>query len=216
MAATRIKICGVTRAQDAWSSAESGADAIGLVFYTGSSRAVTVDQAIDIVSAVPPFVSVVALFVDEPMANIEHVLSAMPIDVIQFHGDESPSFCEQFGRPWVKALRMKAGVDIVEECRRFSNARGVLLDSWQEGVAGGTGKTFDWRLAKKALPLPVVLAGGLDSDNVGDGIRALRPAAVDVSGGVEISPGIKDSDKIEQFIAAVRTADQQMDAVSDV
>ena len=216
MAATRIKICGVTRAQDARSSAASGADAIGLVFYAGSSRAVTVDQAIDIVSAVPPFVSVVALFVNEPMANIERVLSAMPIDVIQFHGDESPSFCEQFGRPWVKALRMKAGVDIAEECRRFSNARGVLLDSWQEGVAGGTGKTFDWRLAKKALPLPVVLAGGLDSDNVGDGIRALRPAAVDVSGGVEISPGIKDSDKIEQFIAAVRTADQQMDAVSDV
>ena len=215
MAATRIKICGVTRAQDARSSAASGADAIGLVFYAGSSRAVTVDQAIDIVSAVPPFVSVVALFVNEPMANIERVLSAMPIDVIQFHGDESPSFCEQFGRPWVKALRMKAGVDIAEECRRFSNARGILLDSWQEGVAGGTGKTFDWRLAKKALPLPVVLAGGLDSDNVGGGIRALRPAGVDVSGGVEISPGIKDSGKIEQFIAAVRAADQQMDTVSD-
>ena len=213
MAATRIKICGVTRAQDAQASAASGADAIGLVFYPRSSRAVTVDQAVDIVAAVPPFVSVVALFVDEPIASIERILSRLPIDVIQFHGEESPEFCQQFDRPWIKALRVKPGLDIVEQCRRFSKARGVLLDSWQAGVAGGTGKTFDWRLAQKRFPLPVVLAGGLNQSNVGEGIKALHPAAVDVSGGVEVSPGLKDADRIRQFIAAVRAADQQMEAI---
>ena len=213
MAATRIKICGVTRAQDAQVSAASGADAIGLVFYPRSSRAVTVDQAADIVAVVPPFVSVVALFVDEPIASIERIISALPIDVIQFHGDESPEFCQQFGRPWIKALRIKPGLDVLEECQRFSKARGVLLDSWQADMPGGTGKAFDWRLASHSLPMPVVLAGGLTQDNVGDGIRALHPAAVDVSGGVEVSPGLKDAKKIRQFIAAVRAADQQMEAI---
>jgi phosphoribosylanthranilate isomerase len=213
MAATRIKICGVTRAQDAWTCAASGADAIGLVFYAGSSRAVTVDQAADIVAAVPPFVSVVALFVDEPIVSIERIINTLPIDVIQFHGDESPEFCQQFGRPWIKALRVKPGLDVVEECRRFSKARGVLLDSWQAGVPGGTGKTFDWRLAPRTLALPVVLAGGLTPNNVGDGIRVLQPAAVDVSGGVEVSSGLKDAKKIRQFIAAVHAADQQMETI---
>ena len=213
MSATRIKICGVTRAQDAQACAASGADAIGLVFYPRSSRAVTVHQAADIVAAVPPFVSVVALFVDEPIGSIERIISTLSIDVIQFHGDESPEFCHQFGRPWIKALRVKPGLDVVEECQRFSKARGVLLDSWQADAPGGTGKTFDWRLATQALCLPVVLAGGLTHDNVGDGMRALHPAAVDVSGGVEVSPGLKDAKKIRQFIAAVRAADQQMEAI---
>lgn len=213
MSATRIKICGVTRAQDAQACAASGADAIGLVFYPRSSRAVTVHQAADIVAAVPPFVSVVALFVDEPIGSIERIISTLPIDVIQFHGDESPEFCHQFGRPWIKALRVRPGLDVVEECQRFSKARGVLLDSWQADVPGGTGKTFDWRLATQALCVPVVLAGGLTHENVGDGIRALHPAAVDVSGGVEVSPGLKDAKKIRQFIAAVRAADQQMEAI---
>lgn len=213
MTATRIKICGVTRAQDAQASAACGADAIGLVFYPRSSRAVTVDRAADIVAAVPPFVSVVALFVDEPIASIERILSNLPIDVIQFHGEESPEFCQQFGRPWIKALRVKPDLDVGEQCQRFSKARAVLLDSWQAGVVGGTGKTFDWRLAQKSLPLPIVLAGGLNDNNVGDGMRALRPAAVDVSGGVESAPGLKDVDRIKQFIAAVRAADQQMEAL---
>jgi len=213
MSATRIKICGVTRAQDAQACAASGADAIGLVFYPRSSRAVTVHQAADIVAAVPPFVSVVALFVDEPIGSIERIISTLSIDVIQFHGDESPEFCHQFGRPWIKALRVRPGLDVVEECQRFSKARGVLLDSWQADVPGGTGKTFDWRLATQALCVPVVLAGGLTHDNVGDGMRALHPAAVDVSGGVEVSPGLKDAKKIRQFIAAVRAADQQMEAI---
>ena len=213
MSATRIKICGVTRAQDAQACAASGADAIGLVFYPRSSRAVTVHQAADIVAAVPPFVSVVALFVDEPIGSIERIISTLPIDVIQFHGDESAEFCHQFGRPWIKALRVRPGLDVVEECQRFSKARGVLLDSWQADVPGGTGKTFDWRLATQALCVPVVLAGGLTHDNVGEGMRALHPAAVDVSGGVEVSPGLKDAKKIRQFIAAVRAADQQMEAI---
>ena len=213
MTATRIKICGVTRAQDAQASAACGADAIGLGFYPRSSRAVTVDRAADIVAAVPPFVSVVALFVDEPIASIERILSNLPIDVIQFHGEESPEFCQQFGRPWIKALRVKPDLDVGEQCQRFSKARAVLLDSWQAGVVGGTGKTFDWRLAQKSLPLPIVLAGGLNDNNVGDGMRALRPAAVDVSGGVESAPGLKDVDRIKQFIAAVRAADQQMEAL---
>lgn len=213
MTATRIKICGVTRAQDAQASAACGADAIGLVFYPRSSRAVTVDRAADIVAAVPPFVSVVALFVDEPIASIERILSNLPIDVIQFHGEESPEFCQQFGRPWIKALRVKPDLDVGEQCQRFSKARAVLLDSWQAGVVGGTGKTFDWRLAQKSLPMPIVLAGGLNDNNVGDGMRALRPAAVDVSGGVESAPGLKDVDRIKQFIAAVRAADQQMEAL---
>ena len=213
MSATRIKICGVTRAQDAQACAASGADAIGLVFYPRSSRAVTVHQAADIVAAVPPFVSVVALFVDEPIGSIERIINTLPIDVIQFHGDESPEFCHQFGRPWIKALRVRPGLDVVEECQRFSKARGVLLDSWQADVPGGTGKTFDWRLATQALCVPVVLAGGLTHDNVGEGMRALHPAAVDVSGGVEVSPGLKDAKKIRQFIAAVRAADQQMEAI---
>lgn len=213
MSATRIKICGVTRAQDAQACAASGADAIGLVFYPRSSRAVTVHQAADIVAAVPPFVSVVALFVDEPIGSIERIISTLSIDVIQFHGDESPEFCHQFGRPWIKALRVRPGLDVVEECQRFSKARGVLLDSWQADVPGGTGKTFDWRLATQALCVPVVLAGGLTHDNVGEGMRALHPAAVDVSGGVEVSPGLKDAKKIRQFIAAVRAADQQMEAI---
>ena len=213
MSATRIKICGVTRAQDAQACAASGADAIGLVFYPRSSRAVTVHQAADIVAAVPPFVSVVALFVDEPIASIERIVSTFPVDVIQFHGNESPEFCQQFGRPWIKALRVRPGLDVVEECQRFSKARGVLLDSWQADVPGGTGKTFDWRLATQALCVPVVLAGGLTHDNVGEGMRALHPAAVDVSGGVEVSPGLKDAKKIRQFIAAVRAADQQMEAI---
>lgn len=209
MAATRIKICGVTRAQDAHSAAASGADAIGLVFYPQSARAITAEQAVDIVSAVPPFVSVVALFVDEPIASIERILSLLPVDILQFHGDEPPEFCEQFDRPWVKALRVKDGLDVVAQCKRFSKARAVLLDSWQEGMVGGTGKTFDWGLAQGPMPLPVVLAGGLNQDNVGEGITALRPAAVDVSGGVEVSPGIKDADRMRRFVAAVRMADQQ-------
>jgi phosphoribosylanthranilate isomerase len=216
MVATRIKICGITRQEDALAVAASGADALGLVFYGASPRAVTVDQAAAIAGVVPPFVSIVALFVDEPIASIERILETVPIDLIQFHGDESPEFCQQFGRPWIKALRVKPGLDIADACRKYHRARGVLLDSWQAGVPGGTGQSFDWDLAPDNLTLPIVLAGGLHSQNVGDAIRTLHPAAVDVSGGVERSPGIKDADKIHHFIAAVRAAEHKVDGVVHV
>lgn len=209
MAHTRIKICGITKPEDALSAISSGADAIGLVFYAASSRAVTVEQAASIVAVVPPFVSVVALFVNETATRINQVLGSLSIDILQFHGDESAEFCQQFNRPYIKALRVQAGLDIVNACRDHTVAKGILLDAWQEGVPGGTGKTFDWRLAALQLPLPVVLAGGLNAGNVGEAIAALRPAAVDVSGGVELRPGVKDWTKIKQFISAVKIADQR-------
>ncbi len=215
VAYTRIKICGITCAADASVAVDAGADAIGLVFYAGSPRAVTVAQASQIVASVPPFVSVVALFVDESEENIRRVLERVPVDLIQFHGEEPAVFCEQFQRPWIKALRVQRGLDLVECCAEYQVARAILLDSWQEGVPGGTGKTFDWTLASRELSLPVVLAGGLDAGNVGEAIARLRPAAVDVSGGVEQSPGCKDAEKIKRFIAAVRAADALVDGTAD-
>lgn len=208
MTQTRIKICGITRPADAIAAVDAGADAIGLVFYAASPRAVTLEQAAGIAAAVPPFVTIVSLFVDEPAAGIRRILSHVPIDLMQFHGDESPDFCAQFERPWIKALRVRPETDVASECRRFSASRGMLLDAWAEGVPGGTGKRFDWRLAMGEYPVPVILAGGLNDANVGDAIAQVRPAAVDVSGGVEQAPGIKDPEKIARFIAAVRAADQ--------
>lgn len=207
MTQTRIKICGITTADDARTAVDHGADAIGLVFYARSPRGVTAQQAQQIVAAVPPFVTVVALFVDEPADSISRILSSVPVDLIQFHGDETPAFCQQFGRPWIKALRVRPGVELETLCHDYQSGRGILLDSWQDGVPGGTGKSFDWDLAARTLPLPVVLAGGLNEGNVGEAMARLRPAAVDVSGGVERAPGVKDSGKIERFVAAVRAAD---------
>jgi phosphoribosylanthranilate isomerase len=212
---TRIKICGITSAEDARVAVDSGADAIGLVFYPPSPRSVTASQAARIVAVVPPFVTVVALFVNEPAERIRRILHSVPVDLLQFHGEEPAAFCEQFQRPWVKALRVQADTDIVAHCRRYRTARAILLDSWQEGVPGGTGRTFDWDLANGELPLPVVLAGGLDQDNVGDAVARLRPAAVDVSGGVERSPGHKDAQKIKRFVAAVRSADAAVNGAAD-
>jgi phosphoribosylanthranilate isomerase len=208
---TRIKICGITSVEDAQLAVASGADAIGLVFYAPSPRAVSVEQAAIIADSVPPFVTVVALFVDELVEEINRILASVAINLIQFHGEETPEFCRQFSRPWVKALRVKPGMDIAAACNGYAGASGVLLDSWQEGVPGGTGKTFDWHLAPGGLPLPMVLAGGLNDENVGAAIAQLRPDAVDVSGGVEQSPGVKDAGKISNFIAAVRAADDELD-----
>jgi phosphoribosylanthranilate isomerase len=215
MTSTRIKICGISTAQDARAASDMGADAIGLVFYGKSPRAVSADQAVAIAAAVSPFVSVVALFVDEPVANIERILSRVPIDVIQFHGEESADYCQQFNRPWIKALRVKASFDIEAASRQYSSARGILLDSWKDGVPGGTGIAFDWELALGKLSRPIVLAGGLNEVNVAKAIETVRPAAVDVSGGVESSPGVKDVHKLRRFIAAVRAADQSLAEVTD-
>jgi phosphoribosylanthranilate isomerase len=212
---TRIKICGITTADDARAAVDHGADAIGLVFYARSPRSVTVQQAQQIVAAVPPFITVVALFVDEPADGISRILSSVPVDLVQFHGDETPAFCQQFGRPWIKALRVRPGVELEALCKDYQAGRGILLDSWQDGVPGGTGKSFDWDLAARTLPLPVVLAGGLNEDNVGEAMARLRPAAVDVSGGVERAPGVKDSGKIERFVAAVRAADALINGAVD-
>lgn len=208
MAHTRIKICGITRPEDASAALASGADAIGLVFYGKSSRAVTIEQAVRIAAVVPPFASIVALFVNETAAVIDRVLESVAIDMIQFHGDESPDFCQQFKRPFIKALRVRPELDLEAASRHYAVGRGILLDAWQEGMPGGTGKPFDWQLALLDFSMPIVLAGGLNQDNVAAAIKLLHPAAVDVSGGVELSPGIKDVDKISKFIAAVRSADQ--------
>lgn len=184
-----------------------GADAIGLVFYPDSSRVVTIADAMKITAVVPPFVSIVALFVDETAANIRCVLESVAIDTIQFHGEESAAFCQQFDRSYIKAIRVKPGLDLPALCATYSKARGVLLDTWKEGIPGGTGESFDWQLASTDLPLPVIAAGGLNDTNVATAINTIRPCAVDVSGGVERAPGIKDRDKIRRFVAAVRATD---------
>lgn len=215
VATIRIKICGITRPEDARLAADCGADAIGLVFYAASRRGIDVERAARIAQALPPFVTLVALFVDETAENIERVLERVPVDLLQFHGCEAPGFCAQFRRPWIKALRVRPGLDLITGCRDYGAARAILLDSWQEGVPGGTGRTFDWALAARKLPLPMVLAGGLDADNVGRAIARLRPAAVDVSGGVERSPGIKDPDRISDFVGAVRAAQQRLEKRDD-
>ena len=206
MLSTRVKICGITREQDARAAATAGADAIGLVFYPDSPRAVSLEQAKEVVENVPPFLTVVALFVDEPADVVMRIVERVPVDVIQFHGDETPEFCAQFGRPWIKALRMKPGIDVAREFSRFAGARGMLLDTWQEGKPGGTGQVFDWSLAaQNNHSMPLVLAGGLHPDNVAEAVMSVRPAAVDVSGGVESAPGIKDAAQMRRFISAVRS-----------
>ena len=205
MSRTLVKICGITSSADALAACEAGADALGLVFYAPSSRCVTPEQARAIVAAVPPFVTIVALFVDESVATIQRTLECVPVDCIQFHGDEAPAFCAQFQRPYLKALRMRPGVDIGKLAGNFGDARGLLLDSWQPGVPGGTGQTFDWTAIPTGLSRPLVLAGGLDEHNVAAAIATVRPAAVDVSGGVESAPGIKDAGKMNRFVAAVRS-----------
>ncbi|UZS69318.1 phosphoribosylanthranilate isomerase [Pseudomonas syringae] len=203
MSAVRSKICGITRIEDALAAAEAGADAIGLVFYPKSPRAVTVLQARAIIAALPPFITTVGLFVNASRCELNETLDAVALDMLQFHGDETPEECDGYHRPYIKALRVKAGDDIAGVCRNYRNARGVLLDTYVEGVPGGTGETFDWALIPDDLDKPVILAGGLTSANVAQAIAQVRPYAVDVSGGVEKSKGIKDREKIRAFMSAV-------------
>ncbi|WP_046269289.1 phosphoribosylanthranilate isomerase [Pseudomonas syringae] len=204
MSAVRSKICGITRIEDALAAAEAGADAIGLVFYPKSPRAVTVLQARAIIAALPPFITTVGLFVNASRCELNETLDAVALDMLQFHGDETPEECDGYHRPYIKALRVKAGDDIAGVCRTYRNARGVLLDTYVEGVPGGTGETFDWALIPDDLNKPVILAGGLTSANVAQAIAQVRPYAVDVSGGVEKSKGIKDREKILAFMSAVQ------------
>ena len=207
---TRIKICGITREQDLRAVANSGADAIGLVFYDKSPRRVSVAQAAQLVRSIPPFVSVVGLFVNATAEQVREVLAQVPLDVLQFHGEEQPEFCAQFGKPYLKAIRVKAGVDLVECATRYAGAQGLLLDAHVEGVQGGSGETFDWRLIPHDLPLPLILSGGLHAGNVAEAIKQVRPYAVDVSSGVEVAKGIKDAAKIAAFVNEVNRIDVQL------
>lgn len=204
MAAVRVKICGITRVEDALAAAAAGADAIGLVFYAKSPRAVDIEQAREILAALPPFVTAVGLFVDAERSELERILASVPLDLLQFHGDESVQQCEAFGRPYIKALRVKAGDDIAAQVARYPSAQGILLDAYVEGVPGGTGEAFDWSLIPQMLSKPLILAGGLRPDNVAEAVSRVRPYAVDVSGGVEASKGVKDVEKVDAFIRAAR------------
>lgn len=202
----RIKICGLTRACDVDAATAAGADALGFVFYAKSPRYVEPSQAAKLIAGMPPFVTSVGLFVDAAIDEVLHVLKTSRLDLLQFHGDESPDYCEQFDRPYIKAVRVKPGLNLLEYAERYASARGLLLDTYVEGVPGGTGATFDWTLIPPQLPLPVILSGGLDAANVESAARAVRPWAVDVSSGVEASKGIKDASKIVAFINGVRNA----------
>ncbi len=206
MIRTRIKICGITREQDLDSAVAAGADAVGFVFYPPSPRFLSLDRAVELAKRIPPFVTSVGLFVNPDPGLVREVVAAASVDLLQFQGEEAPDFCEQFGRPYVKVARMRPGLDLVEFAGAYASARGLLLDAYVEGY-GGAGQSFDWSLVPGNLPLPIVLAGGLTSENVGSAICRLRPWAVDVSSGVELSKGIKDAAKIAAFIAAVKNAD---------
>ena len=203
MSVVRSKICGITRIEDALIAAEAGADAIGLVFYAKSPRAVSIQQARDIVAALPAFVTTVGLFVNASREELSGVLAGVALDLLQFHGDESPAECESYQRPYIKALRVKPGDDIAQLAAPYAKARGILLDTYVPGVPGGTGAAFDWSLVPSGLPQPVILAGGLSAANVQAAIEQVRPYAVDVSGGVEAGKGIKDAAKIRAFMQAV-------------
>ena len=200
---TRVKICGITNVKDALSAVDAGADAIGLVFYVPSPRYVTIEQAQQIVAAMPPFVSVVALFVNALPVEINTVLAQVRIDIVQFHGDETPADCEQIKLPYYKAIRVKTDTNLLQCEAEFSSAKALLLDTYSDASFGGTGQVFDWGLIPKNLTIPIILAGGLTAGNVALGIKYVRPYAVDVSGGVEQSKGLKDTAKIVAFMHAV-------------
>lgn len=204
---TRIKICGLRDPAMAAVAWEAGADAIGLVFHRASPRHVELPEASEIAEAAPAFVTVVGLFVDPPEQVVRDALRAVRLGALQFHGDESPAFCAQFGLPWIKAVRVGKDTDLVEFGRVFRAASALLLDADVAGQHGGTGQSFDWSRAPRQLPRPVVLSGGLHPGNVGDGIAAVRPWAVDVSSGVERARGVKDAGLIRQFARSVRDAD---------
>ena len=206
MSRTRVKICGITRIEDANAAAQVGADAIGFVFDPKSPRHITPDQAQTIAHQLPPFVTVVGLFVNAAPDTIETVLSRVPLDLLQFHGNETPQQCRRYHRPYVKAIHMQSGVNLTEKARLYADAEGLLLDTQVADVAGGSGQVFDWSLVPAGLGKPIILAGGLTPENVAAAIQKVHPFAVDVSSGVEMAKGIKDAAKISAFIEAVRKA----------
>jgi phosphoribosylanthranilate isomerase len=202
---TRVKICGITRVADALDAIALGADALGFVFYAPSPRAVSAQTVQNIVAQLPPFVSTVGLFVDATPQEVQSVLAQVPLSLLQFHGDETNEYCQQFGVPWIKALRMEPDSDILAKIAEYPQAQGILLDAWHPHLKGGTGQTFDWRHwphSNKAL----ILAGGLTPENVTEAIHFTKPYAVDVSGGVEASKGIKEFTLLQAFMAGVNAA----------
>ena len=208
---TRIKICGLTREADVECAVQSGADAVGFVFYPGSPRYVAVARASELAQRLPPFVTPVGLFVNASERDIEAAVAAVPQLVLQFHGDETPQACERVGRPYIRCARKRAGFDLLDFAASYAGAQAVLLDTFVEGF-GGSGKVFDWSLVPPNVPRPVVLSGGLHAANVGEGIARVRPWAVDVSSGVESAKGIKDAEAVRRFCEAVREADARASA----
>jgi phosphoribosylanthranilate isomerase len=203
---TRVKICGIMRPADGVAAAQAGADAIGLVFYPKSPRYLSAERAIEIRDALPPFVQTVALFVNADAAQVSQVLGRVKPSLLQFHGDETPEFCGQFGMPFVKACRIRPGVDALQYLQPFSRAAAWLVDSFVPEY-GGVGESFEWSLVPRGLARPLILSGGLDQKNVAGAIRAVQPWGVDVSSGVESAKGIKDAGKMTAFVAEVRNAD---------
>lgn len=211
---TRIKICGITRPEDALVAVRCGADAIGLVFHPASPRFVRLDVAREVAMAVPAYVTVVGLFVDATVAEVERVLEQVPLSLLQFHGQESNESCSRYGVPFTKAVHMAKGVDVSSTLLAYPDSRGFLLDTFVAGVPGGTGQVFDWSVVPQNLQEPIILAGGLTARNVSNAVLRVRPYAVDVSGGVEAAKGIKDATRIEEFILAVQAADEVVAGLS--
>jgi len=206
MRRTRVKICGITRPEHARAAAQAGADAIGLMFYAPSPRYVTPDRAREICAALPPLVAVVGVFVNPEPHHVETVVEGLPVDLLQFHGEESPELCAGAGKPYLKAVRVRTGGDIAQAAACYPGARALLLDAHHDALWGGTGTRFDWDVVPQDVGCPVVLAGGLTPENVAGAIRRVRPFAVDVSGGVESAPGEKDVRSMERFMKEVTSA----------
>ena len=206
MSSIRVKICGITDIDDAIAVVDGGADALGLVFYAASPRAVTIEQARAIAFVAGPFAVVTGLFVDADPEFVNAVLKQVPLQLLQFHGDETLAYCESFARPYMKAIRMRPELDVVAAIAQYPSASGILLDAYRPGIPGGTGETFDWARVPQQSTKPLVLAGGLTSANIADAICATRVYGVDVSGGVESAPGKKDHGKITSFINNARLA----------
>ncbi len=209
-ARTRIKICGITRPEDGVAAVQLGADALGLVFYPPSPRFITIDQARSIIQALPPFVTTVGLFVNAEHHDVAAVLQHIPLSILQFHGDEDAAYCDSFDKRYIKAVSMKEGIDLHRIADDFSTASGLLVDSYHPNIPGGTGQRFDWNRIPDELALPLILAGGLSPENIEKAVVNVSPYAVDVSSGVEVSNGVKDSGKMSQLIQGVAKADEQL------
>lgn len=207
MALVRVKVCGITRIKDALSAIKLGAHAIGFVYWPKSSRYIVPEAAQKITAALPPFVTTVGVYVDPSKEWVEETAQTAGLSLLQFHGDESPEFCDQFSLPYIKAIRVREGVDLIQYATQYRYARGLLLDTYTVGMPGGTGHVFDWKLIPQRLPLPLILSGGLNPDNVALAIKQTQPWAVDVSSGVEVAQGIKDEKKINAFMQGVRNCE---------